>query len=134
MGRSLVLAVLLLSGDNARLAPPLPEDPLVGSWLNPHGDAQIGTGAVCDFFPNQAWNCDCLNLYAVGSPTTWERLGENRYFFGTSGHKCWADATFDGDVATLSLRCGSYRPVWMGHLQPPVPLVVSATLVRYRYP
>src|SRR3954452_23010455 len=116
MARSLALAVLLLSADlptGASLPPPL-EDPLVGSWLNPHGDAQIGTGAVCDFFPNRAWNGDCLNLSAVGAPTTWDRIGSNRYVLGTSAHNCWADATFSDDGATLTLRCGSYRPSWMG--------------------
>src|SRR5205085_7313457 len=109
-------------------------DPLVGTWANPHGDASVGTGALCDFFQNHAWNGDCLDLYGYGSATTWERLGDHRYFFATSGHKCWVDAAFGDDDATLSLtlRCGSYRPSWMGNLQPPVPLMQSVTLVRYR--
>ena len=116
-------------------APGVPsEDPLIGSWLNPAGDDFIGTGAVCDFFPNRAWNGDCINLYGYGSPATWERLGENRYFLATTGHKCWVDAAFSDDTTTLKLRCGTYRPTWMGNLQPPVPLIQTVTLVRYRYP
>lgn len=134
MGRSLLLALALVAAD---VAPPVAapqEDPLVGTWLNPHGDDGVGTGALCDFFPNRAWNGDCLNLYGYGAPTTWERLGAGRYFFGTSGHKCWVQATFDDDRVELSLRCGSWRPKWNGWSQPPAPLMQSVSLVRYRYP
>ncbi|MCA1828258.1 MAG: hypothetical protein ABR567_22210 [Myxococcales bacterium] len=138
MGRSLVLALLVLASDlpgAAAPAQPLDADPLVGSWLNLRGDALTGTGAVCDFFPNQAWNGDCMSLYGVGSPTTWERLGDRRYFFGTTGHKCWVDAAFSdgGEALALTLYCGTYRPTWMGNVEPPAPLTRSANLVRFRY-
>src|SRR5690348_13300131 len=100
MSRSLLLAIALVAAD-VPVFKATPPDPLVGTWLNPHGDDAVGTGALCDFFPNRAWNGDCLDLYGYGAPTSWERLGDGRYFLGTSGHKCWVQAAFSDDDTRL---------------------------------
>ena len=96
---------------NECVLPQPPLDPLVGAWAN-------ASGALCDFFPNRAWNQACLNL--DGWARTWDRIGENRYVFESTYRNCLVKTEFADDGRSVRLHLLHCGASW---LQPDVTLV-----------
>ncbi len=79
------------------------DDPLVGAWT-PTDLTSCGVG--CEFFSNHSYTHCC---WTNGWPSQWDRLEENRYWFGlNNGSPCTARTTFAADNNSVIMEVDCY--------------------------
>jgi hypothetical protein len=88
-------------GNQCEVSKP-PPDPLVGTWT-------ADNGYQCSFYPNSAWDCYWQN----GWPSSWQKLGDNWYYFGISnGPSCDGRTTFSADTNKVSIALNCHGHVY----------------------